>query len=152
MSVTFPSLCIKYAPWRKATGKISGIGHEYFYLTLAYQCLLPHLGLGFFPRLMDFCLFFPTITKLAENKWKLEASSQMLQWWSWFLSLHVLVWEPTEKKKKTAPNFHDHASLFLSPFSLAAILSKKSSATLGPSASVVSQGKITALRYKVKLC
>lgn len=37
--------------------------------------------------------------KLAENKWKLEASSQMLQWWSWFV-LTKLVLELTEKKEK----------------------------------------------------
>jgi len=64
----------------------------------------------------------------------------------------MLVWELTGKKEKTTPSFHDHASPFLSPFSLTAILSEESSVTLGPSTSVVSQVKITVLIYKVKLC
>lgn len=68
------------------------------------------------------------------------------------LSLYMLSWELTEKKEKRTPGFHDHASPFLLALSLAAALSKKSSVTLGPSASVVSEVKITALRYKVKLC
>lgn len=144
----FSLLVHQIGPWKKSNRKTKWYGHhhEYFYLTLAYQCLLPHLGVGggFVPRLIDgflfiFVFYYEFGRKQVETRGFLPNIAVVILG----LSLYVLVWELIERKEKTTTSFpraHFTLSFPLFPGSC----QKFSTITPGISASAVSQVKITA--------